>query len=72
MSSKKKALVDQIMYLEHNNNVLQDTINQQANNFKKLQHDTYENLDRKSFKVDYGHYQTDAVRLVDIEEELLK
>ena len=36
MSSKKKDLVDHIMYLEHNNNVLNDTLNQQAENFKKV------------------------------------
>jgi len=36
MSNKKKDLVDQIMYLEHNNNVLHDTLNQQAENFKQV------------------------------------
>lgn len=33
---QKKDLADQIMYLEHNNNVLNDRINQQAVNFNKL------------------------------------
>lgn len=36
MSKKKKELVDHIMFLEHNNNVLNDTLNQQAENFKIL------------------------------------
>lgn len=36
MSSKKKDLVDQLMWVEHNNNVLHDTINQQSENFKKI------------------------------------
>ncbi|GEM_PF-6646095 len=36
MTSKKKDLVDQIMYLEHNNNVLNDTLNQQTKNFNTL------------------------------------
>jgi hypothetical protein len=36
LTSKKEDLVNQIMYLEHNNNVLNDTLNQQAENFKKL------------------------------------
>lgn len=72
MSSKKKDLVKQIMYLEHNNNVLHNTINQQADNFKVLQRGIYHKLDRKSFTLDYGHNQTRAVRLVDIEGELLQ
>ncbi len=33
MTAKKKDLVDQIMYLEHNNIVLQNTLDQQAKNF---------------------------------------
>nr|WP_288829951.1 DUF551 domain-containing protein [uncultured Clostridium sp.] len=37
MTAKKKVLVDQIMYLEHNNNVLHNTLNQQAENFNALQ-----------------------------------
>jgi hypothetical protein len=36
MSRKKKDLVDLIMCLEHNNNVLHDTINRQVENFKVL------------------------------------
>ena len=36
MNRKKKDLVDQIMCLEHNNNVLHDMLNQQAENFKKI------------------------------------
>ena len=37
MTAKKKDLVDQIMYLEHNNNVLHNTLNQQAENSNTLQ-----------------------------------
>ena len=37
MTAKKKDLVDQIMYLEHNNNVLHDTLDQQAENIYTLQ-----------------------------------
>ncbi len=40
-------------------------------NLKAIHRDIYDKLDRKSFKVDLGHNQTDAVRLVDIEEALL-
>ena len=36
MSAKKKELVDQIMWLEHNNNVLNNTLDQQAKNFEVL------------------------------------
>lgn len=36
MTSKKKDLVEHIMLIEHNNKVLQDTLDQQAENFKKL------------------------------------
>lgn len=36
MSSRKKDLVDQIMYLEHNNNVLNRTLDIQATNFLQL------------------------------------
>lgn len=36
MSRSKKELVEQIMRLEYNNNILFDTINQQAENFKIL------------------------------------
>lgn len=36
MSKQKKDLVEQIMYLEHNNNVLNERVNQQAVNFNKL------------------------------------
>jgi hypothetical protein len=71
MSSKKKDLVDQIMYLEHNNNVLNDRVNQQAENFKTIQREAFNKLDKKSFKVDIGYTETLAVRLVDVEDELL-
>jgi len=71
MSSNKKDLVEQIMRLKHNNNVLEDTINQQVINFKKIQKDAFCNLDSKSFTVDTGHNETDIVRLVDVEDELL-
>lgn len=36
MSWEKQQLVELIMCLEHNNNVLHDTIDQQAMNFEKL------------------------------------
>lgn len=36
MSSDKKDLVEHIILLEHNNKVLNDTLNQQAENFKTL------------------------------------
>lgn len=36
MSAKRTDLVDQVMRLEHNNNVLEDTINQQYINYKNL------------------------------------
>lgn len=37
MTAKKKDLVDQLMYLEHNNNVLHNILNQQAENSNTLQ-----------------------------------
>jgi len=36
MSYKKEDLVNKIMSLEHNNNVLHNTLDQQAENFKTL------------------------------------
>lgn len=36
MNWTKKRLVEQIMCLEHNNNVLQDTVNTQYENYLKL------------------------------------
>lgn len=36
MSKKKSELVEHIMWLEHNNNVMHDTLNTQADNFIKL------------------------------------
>jgi hypothetical protein len=71
MSKKKNELVDHIMFLEHNNNVLNDTLNQQAENFKAIQSEQFQKLDKKSFKVDLGYTETLAVKLVDIEDELL-
>lgn len=41
MSAKKKDLADQVMRLEHNNNVLEDTINQQVENFKLIEQQTW-------------------------------
>ena len=70
MSSKKKDLVEQIMYLEHNNNALNDRVNQQVENFKIIQKEAFHKLDQKSFVVDLGHTETLAVRLVDVEDEL--
>lgn len=36
MKWKKEKLVDLILTLEHNNNVLHDTVDTQAENFKKM------------------------------------
>ncbi len=36
MQWTKEQLIEHIMCLEHNNNVLHDTIDQQAQNFKEL------------------------------------
>jgi actin-related protein len=71
MSKTKEDLVNQIVRLEYNNNALSNTINQQCINFKKIQHDTFRELESKAFTVDSGQNETDVVRLVDIEDELL-
>lgn len=44
MSAKKKDLVDQVMWLEHNNNVLNNTLDQQAKNFEVLKGDLIEKV----------------------------
>ena len=44
MSKSKKDLVEQIMRLEHNNNVLNNTINQQTKNFKAIQRDNLKQM----------------------------
>lgn len=44
MTAKKKELVDQIMYLEHNNNVLNNALDQQAKNFEVLKGELIEKV----------------------------
>ena len=41
MNKTKKELVEHIMCLEHNNNVLHETLEQQAKNFETLEKAAY-------------------------------
>ncbi|PXV85112.1 hypothetical protein C8E03_11936 [Lachnotalea glycerini] len=47
ISSKKEDLVNQIMHLEHNNNVLHDTINQQVENYKMMEKNIIKKLQER-------------------------
>ena len=42
MHKTKEELIDYIMYLEHNNNSLSNRLDQQAENFKILEKQAYE------------------------------